>query len=263
MFAGRYLWRPATGWPCLTWLQSIGAGSIVSKRAAFGVALRAALDVDVAHPVTGVDHVVSTAPVEAVFAGLPEQEVRAGVADQDVVVERSLDVLVAARQAHAVAVGNRVVPGRPPAERDVQGPGVGLRLGEGGVVAAGAADQGAARATASGSEQISALAAVEVGRPGQPADQAVRTGPAVDVVAAGAGLDQVVLGASVDHVVPGAAGEADEADRGQRALIWMWSLPGPPSAISQRAGPPIGNRPGPAFPPGWCNRCRRRSPSRL
>ena len=43
-------------------------------------------------------------------------------------------------------------------------------------------------------------------------------GAAVELVGAEAGLDQVVLGAAFDRVVAEAAGEADDADRGQRAF---------------------------------------------
>ncbi len=93
-----------------------------------------------------------------------------------------------------------------------------LGLGEGGVVAARAADQGTAGAAAAGGEQVAVGTAVEEGRAGEAADQAVGAGAAVELVGAGAGLDQVVLGAGVDLVVAEAAGEADAADRQHRAF---------------------------------------------
>ena len=104
---------------------------------------------------------------------------------------------------------DRVDPGRVRGEGDVESAGVGLGLGEGGVVAAGAADDRAAGAAAAGGEQVAVGAAVEEGRARQAADQAVGAGAAVELVGAGAGLDQVVLGAAVDRVVAEAAGDAD------------------------------------------------------
>ena len=111
-----------------------------------------------------------------------------------------------------------VDPGCVLGEGDDQQAGMRLGLGEGGVVAAGAADQRAAGAAAAGRQQVAAAFAVEEGRAGQAADQAVGAVAAVELVGAGAGLDQVVLGAAVDRVVAEAAGEADAADRHQRAF---------------------------------------------
>src|SRR6202000_2697471 len=91
-------------------------------------------------------------------------------------------------------------------------------LGEGGVVAAAAADQGAAGAAAARRQEVTVGAAVEVGRTGFAADQAVGTGAAVELVGAGAGLEEVVLGAATEDVVALAAVDPDEADRDQRAL---------------------------------------------
>ena len=82
------------------------------------------------------------------------------------------------------------------------------RLGEGGVVATGAADQRAAGAAAAGGEQVAVAFAVEEGRTGAAADQAVGTIAAVELVGAEAALDQVVLVAAVDRVVAEAAGDA-------------------------------------------------------
>ena len=140
------------------------------------------------------------------------------VADQDVVVEGSLHVLVGRREVDRVAALDRVDPGLVPGEGDVEQARVRLGLGEGGVVAAGPADDRAAGAAAAGGEQVAVGAAVEVGRAGQAADQAVGAGAAVEVVGAEAGLDQVVLGAAVDRVVAEPAGEPDVLDRGQRAF---------------------------------------------
>ena len=106
-----------------------------------------------------------------------------------------------------------VDPGRVRGEGDDQQAGMGLGLGEGGVVAAGAADQRAAGAAAAGRQQVAVAFAVEVGRARQAADQAVGAVAAVELVRARAGLDQVVLGAGFDRVVAEAAGEADAADR--------------------------------------------------
>ena len=117
---------------------------------------------------------------------------------------------------------------------------MGVGLGEGGVVAARATDDRAAGATAAGGEQVAVGAAVEPGRPRQAADQAIGAGTAVEVVAAAAGLDQVVLGPAVDRVVAVATGDADAADGGQGPSTRRLSLPGPRSAISQRAGPLLG-----------------------
>ncbi len=115
-----------------------------------------------------------------------------------------------------------------------------LGLGEGGVVAAGAADQGAAGAAAAGRQQVAVAFAVEEGRAGQAADQAVGAGAAVELVGAGAGLDQVVLGAGVDLVVAAAAGEAELPTASSEPWTRSLSAPGPRSAISQRPGPPAG-----------------------
>ncbi len=114
---------------------------------------------------------------------------------------------------------------------------MGLGLGEGGVVAAGATDQGAAGAAASGRQQVAAGAAVEVGRAGQAADQPVRAAFAVDPVAAGPGLDQVFLGPAVDDVVAGPAARRTKSTAASEPSTRRLSLPGPRSAISQRAGP--------------------------
>src|SRR6202042_3372808 len=132
------------------------------------------------------------------------------VADQDVVVEGALDVLVGAGEAHFVAVLDRIDPGPAGFQRDVEGAGVGLGLGEGGVVFTGAAVERAARAAAARRQQVAAAFAVEVGRAGEAADQPVGAFAAVDVVGAGAGLDQVFLGAAADRVVAVAAVDADE-----------------------------------------------------
>ena len=117
-----------------------------------------------------------------------------------------------------MAAADDVDPGGVGGQGDVEDARVGLGLGEGGVVAAGAADQGAAGAAASRGQQVVAGAAVEVGGARQAADQPVFAFSAVDVVAARAGLDQVVLRAAVDGVVAGAAGDADVLDRRQGAL---------------------------------------------
>ena len=115
--------------------------------------------------------------------------------------------------------------------------GMGLGLGEGGVVAAFAADQRAAGAAAAGGEQVAVTFAVEVGRAGQAADQAVGAVAAVELVGAGTGLEQVVLGAGPDRVVAEAAGDADVAERDQRAVGANPSLPGPRSTSpAGRAG---------------------------
>src|SRR3954465_6958667 len=94
---------------------------------------------------------------------------------------------------------------------------MGLGLGEGGIVAAGAADQCPAGAATAGGKEVAVAFAVEEGRPGQPADEAVRPIASVYVIGAWAGLDQVVLGAGMDRVVAEAAGETDAADGQQRA----------------------------------------------
>ena len=95
---------------------------------------------------------------------------------------------------------------------------MGLGLGEGGVVAAFAADQGAAGAAAARRHQVAVAFAVEVGRPGQAADQPVGAVAAVELVGAGAGLEQVVLGAAFDDVVAFAAGDAHVLRAGERAF---------------------------------------------
>ena len=140
------------------------------------------------------------------------------------------------------AAGDRVDPGFVRREADGEDAGVGADLGEGGVVAAGAADQRAARAAAARREQVAVGPAVEEGRAGEAADQAVGARAAVEAIGAGAGLEEVVLGAAADHVVALAAVDPDAADRDQRALgPRKRSLPGPRSAISQRAGPSSGH----------------------
>ena len=113
-------------------------------------------------------------------AGLAEQHVGAAVADQDVVVEGALDVLVGRAEADLVAACDRVDPGGVDGEGDVEGAGVGLGLGEGGVVAAGAADDRAAGAAAARRQQVAAAFAVEEGRAGQAADQPVGAVAAVE-----------------------------------------------------------------------------------
>ena len=133
-----------------------------------------------------------------------------------------------------------VDPGGAPGEGDDQQPRVRLGLGEGGVVAAGAADDGAAGAAAARRQQVAVAFAIEVGRAGQAADQAVGAIAAVELVGAAAGLDQVVLGAGVDRVVAEAAGEADAPQRLSEPSTRSLSLPGPRSAISQRPGPSAG-----------------------
>ena len=70
-------------------------------------------------------------------------------------------------------------------EGDDQAAGVVAGLGEGGVVAPAAADQGAAGAAAARRQQVAVRAAVEVGRAGDAADQAVGAGAAVELVGAG------------------------------------------------------------------------------
>ncbi len=215
----------------MTSAQPTGAGSKVSTKASpFGrragrggspltIRAPAAHWIDfVADAVAGVEHVVAAAAVDAVDAGLAEDAVAGAVADQDVVVEGALHVLVGAGQAHRVAAADRVDPGLVPGEGDVEQAGVGLGLGEGGVVAARAADDLPAGAAAPRGQQVAVLAAVEEGRARDAADQAVGAGAAVEPVAAEAGLDQVVLGTAFDRVVAEAAGEADAADFRQRAF---------------------------------------------
>jgi hypothetical protein len=115
------LWRPATGVPSLTVGAAVGHGV---DRAAFGAGVVGALDVRVLDAVGGNDRVVTAAPEEAVDAGLAEQKVGAAVADQDVVVERSLDVLVGGAEADVAAAFERPRrrrwpprPARPSARR--------------------------------------------------------------------------------------------------------------------------------------------------
>src|SRR6185312_8592994 len=183
-----------------------------------GRAAAAALDRVVLDPVAGVDHVFAAVADEDVFAGLAEHRVRLGVADQGVGAEGALHVLVGRRKVHAVAAGDRRDPGGVRGEADDQAAGVVAGLGEGGVVAAAAADQRPARATSARCQQVAAGAAVEEGRAGSAADQAVGARAAVKPVGPGTGLEEVVLGAAADHVVAEAAGDADEADRDQRAF---------------------------------------------
>ena len=139
-------------------------------------------------------------------------------------------------------------------------PGVGLGLGEGGVVAAGAADERAAGAAAAGRQQVAVASAVEEGRAGQAADQAVGAGAAVELVGAGAGLDQVVLGAALDRVVAEAAGEADAADRGQRAFDPQAVVAGAEVGHQPAAGPSAGQETWVGLLPGGCSRGRSRAP---
>src|SRR3954447_15226244 len=94
---------------------------------------------------------------------------------------------------------------------------MGLGLGEGGVVAAGAADQRPTGAAASGRQQVAVAFAVEEGRTGQAAGETVGGFASIYVVRPRPRLDKVVLGAGVDRVVAEPAGEADAADRQQRA----------------------------------------------
>ena len=117
-----------------------------------------------------------------------------------------------------VAAADRVDPGCVRGEGDVEDAGVGRGLGEGGVVAARAADERAAGATAAGGQQVAVGFAVEEGRPGPAADQAVGAGAAVELVGAVAGLDQVVLVATANRVVAEAAGDADVLRPRQRAF---------------------------------------------
>ncbi len=226
-----------------------------------GRPLLAALDVPVLDAVDGDDHVVAAAAVEAVDAGLAEQDVGAGVADQDVVVEGALDVLVGAGEADFVAVLDRVDPGPAGGERDVEGAGVGLGLGEGGVVLAGAADQGATGATAARRQQVAAASAVEVGRPGQATDQAVVAGAAVDAVSS--------RGRTRSGLPRGRRGSCrclrrrrGGRSRRRRRLpsTRRRSLPGPRSAISQRAGPSIAQVTCSGCPAGGRSLRRRRAP---
>src|SRR5262245_62952517 len=120
----------------------------------------AALDDEVAPAVAGVDVVVAAVSVELVLAGLAEQRVGAVVADQDVVVERALHVLVGLVEADRVAVLDHVDPGLVFGEGDVEQAGMGLGLGEGGVVTAGAPDDFTARAAAAGRQQVAIAFAV-------------------------------------------------------------------------------------------------------
>src|SRR6201996_6469312 len=218
----------------------------VDDRGAFRVAFVAALDVPVLDPVGGDDHVVAAAAEEAVDAGLAEQDVVLGVADQDVVVEGALDVLVGAREADFVAVLDRVDPGPARFQRDVERAGVGLRLGERGVVFARPAVERPARAAAARRQQVAAAFAVEVGGAGEAADQPVGAVAAVDVIGAGAGLDQVFLGATVDRVVAFAAVDADEVDRFEAAFDRQFVVAGaevghqPARRPERRAGDLLG-----------------------
>ena len=147
-------------------------------------------------------------------------------------------------------------------EGDDQQAGVGLGLGEGSVVAAGAADQGAAGAAAAGRQQVAVAFAVEEGRAWQAADQPVGAVASVDVVGTRAGLDQVVLGPGLDRVVAEAAGEADVPTSSSEPSTRKLSLPGPRSAISQRAGPLAGQIAAEALPGACESRGRSRSPWR-
>src|ERR1700761_8009677 len=198
----------------------------VDDRGPFRVAFVAALDVPVLDPVGGDDHVVAAAAEEAVDAGLAEQHVGLRVADQDVVVEGALEVLVGAQEADFVAVLDRVDPGPARFQRDVERAGVGLGLGEGSVVFARPAVERPARAAAARRQQVAAAFAVEVGRAWEAADQPVGAVAAVDVVGAGAGLDQVFLGAAVDRVVAFAAIDADEVDRFEAAFDGQFVVAG-------------------------------------
>ena len=108
--------RPATGVPWATSAQKSGGGSKESVRArpagcptglpGFGLPV-AALDDFVADAVAGVDRVFAAVAVEAVDAGLAEHRVGAAVADQHVVVEGALDVLVGRREADVLAACDR------------------------------------------------------------------------------------------------------------------------------------------------------------
>src|SRR3954464_8762351 len=94
---------------------------------------------------------------------------------------------------------------------------MGRGLGEGVSVAPGAADQRPAGAAASGRQQVAVAFAVEEGRTGQAADETVGAVAPIYVVRPWPRLDEVVLGAGVDRVVAEPAGEANAADRQQRA----------------------------------------------
>src|SRR5262249_50364618 len=142
----------------------------------------AALDPGVADAVAGVDHVGAAVAVEAVFPGLAEHAVGAPVADQDVVVEGALHVLVGAGEVDFVAALDHVDAGGVAGEGEVEGAGGAGGLGEGGAAAAGAADQGAAGAASPGGEQVAVGTTVEVGGAGHPAAQPVGPGTAVEVV---------------------------------------------------------------------------------
>ena len=212
--------------------------------------------------VAGVDHVVAAVAEEDVFAGLAEHAVGAAVADQDVPVEGALHVLVGAVEANAVAAPDLVDPGGVLREGDDQEPRVRLGLGEGGVVAAGPADDRAAGAAAARRQQVAVRTSIEIGRAGQAADQAVGAVAAVELVGAEAGLDQVVLGAAPDRVVAESAGEAGAADRLQRAFDQQRVVRrdrGRPSASGR--GLPPGRKPGWRRPAAGGS--RGRSPSRL
>src|SRR4029077_592869 len=135
-----------------------------------------------------------------------------------VVVEGALHVLVGGVEADRMAALDHVDPGFVLGEGDVEDARGGRGFGQGCVVAAGAADDRAAGATAARGEQVAVAFAIEKRRPGQAADQAVAAVAAVEAVGAGAGLEQVVLGAGFDDVVAEAAGDADALDRGKRAF---------------------------------------------
>src|ERR1044072_6309365 len=192
----------------------------VGEGAAGVAAVAGALDDEVADAVAGVDDVVTAVAVELIAAGLAEQGIGATVADQHVVVERALHVLVGVVEAdrHAAPPHQHVDPGFVLGEGDVEDAGVGLGLGEGGVVAALAADDGAAGTAAAGCQQVAVAFAVEEGRAWQAADQPIGAVTAIEAVGARAGLDQVVLGTAADRVVALAAGDAHVLGALERAL---------------------------------------------
>ena len=118
---------------------------------------------------------------------------------------------------------------------------MGLGLGEGGVVAAGAADQRAAGAAAARRQQVAAAFAVEVGRAGEAADQPVGAGAAVEVVGAGARTRSGrPRGRRGSCRCRGRRRRGRSSTAASEPSTRRLSLPGPRSAISQRAGPSAG-----------------------
>src|SRR5689334_11546578 len=100
----------------------------------------------------------------------------------------------------------------------MQDPGVRGRLGEGGVVLPGPADERAAGAAPAGGEEISAPFPVQPSRARHAAYQPVRTVAAVEAIGAEAALDQIVLGPAFDRVVAESAGDANVLGALQRPI---------------------------------------------